>query len=80
MNGNTGTAGVWRIAAINDAGGWKDRTTVEDMDLAVRASLRGWKFVYLGDLHVGYLLFISTYTVLFLEQFILVYDLICING
>jgi beta-mannan synthase len=69
MNGNTGTAGVWRIAAINDAGGWKDRTTVEDMDLAVRASLRGWKFVYLGDLHVGYLLFISTYTVLFLEQF-----------
>jgi cellulose synthase/poly-beta-1,6-N-acetylglucosamine synthase-like glycosyltransferase len=80
MNGNTGTAGVWRIAAINDAGGWKDRTTVEDMDLAVRASLRGWKFVYLGDLHVGYLLFISTCTVLFLEQFILVYDLICING
>ncbi|KAJ1401749.1 Nucleotide-diphospho-sugar transferase [Sesbania bispinosa] len=31
-------------------GGWKDRTTVEDMDLAVRASLRGWKFLYLGDL------------------------------
>ncbi|PNT41973.2 hypothetical protein POPTR_004G189000v4 [Populus trichocarpa] len=50
--GFNGTAGVWRIAAINDAGGWKDRTTVEDMDLAVRASLRGWKFVYLGDLHV----------------------------
>ncbi|KAI4294920.1 hypothetical protein MLD38_040792 [Melastoma candidum] len=47
-----GTAGVWRIAAINEAGGWKDRTTVEDMDLAVRASLRGWKFVYLGDLQV----------------------------
>ncbi|KAJ6693020.1 hypothetical protein OIU79_014704, partial [Salix purpurea] len=43
-----GTAGVWRIAAINEAGGWKDRTTVEDMDLAVRASLRGWKFLYLG--------------------------------
>ncbi|KAJ6739389.1 hypothetical protein OIU74_004200 [Salix koriyanagi] len=50
--GFNGTAGVWRIAAINDAGGWKDRTTVEDMDLAVRASLRGWKFVYLGDLQV----------------------------
>ncbi|CAI0544571.1 unnamed protein product [Linum tenue] len=48
--GFNGTAGVWRIAAINEAGGWKDRTTVEDMDLAVRASLRGWKFVYLGDL------------------------------
>ncbi|MED6175803.1 Glucomannan 4-beta-mannosyltransferase 2, partial [Stylosanthes scabra] len=25
-------------------------TIVEDMDLAVRASLRGWKFLYLGDL------------------------------
>ncbi|EXB37420.1 hypothetical protein L484_003290 [Morus notabilis] len=48
--GFNGTAGIWRIAAINEAGGWKDRTTVEDMDLAVRASLRGWKFVYLGEL------------------------------
>ncbi|KAL8204510.1 hypothetical protein R6Q57_010133 [Mikania cordata] len=47
-----GTGGVWRIAAINEAGGWKDRTTVEDMDLAVRAGLKGWKFVYLGDLQV----------------------------
>ncbi|URE46900.1 Glucomannan 4-beta-mannosyltransferase 9 [Musa troglodytarum] len=43
--GFNGTAGVWRIAALNEAGGWKDRTTVEDMDLAVRASLKGWKFV-----------------------------------
>ncbi|KAL2502654.1 Glucomannan 4-beta-mannosyltransferase 9 [Forsythia ovata] len=38
--------------AIDEAGGWKDRTTVEDMDLAVRASLRGWKFLYLGSLMV----------------------------
>ncbi|KAL9262002.1 Glucomannan 4-beta-mannosyltransferase 9-like protein [Drosera capensis] len=50
--GFNGTAGVWRIAALNEAGGWKDRTTVEDMDLAVRASLKGWKFLYLGDLKV----------------------------
>ncbi|WMV35758.1 hypothetical protein MTR67_029143 [Solanum verrucosum] len=50
--GFNGTGGVWRIAAINEAGGWKDRTTVEDMDLAVRASLKGWKFLYLGDLQV----------------------------
>uniref|UniRef100_I1P800 glucomannan 4-beta-mannosyltransferase n=1 Tax=Oryza glaberrima TaxID=4538 RepID=I1P800_ORYGL len=41
----TGTAGVWRVSAINEAGGWKDRTTVEDMDLAVRASLKGWQFL-----------------------------------
>ncbi|KAL6629009.1 hypothetical protein ACP70R_028774 [Stipagrostis hirtigluma subsp. patula] len=50
--GFNGTAGVWRISAINEAGGWKDRTTVEDMDLAIRASLKGWKFVYLGDVQV----------------------------
>ncbi|CAL5006057.1 unnamed protein product [Urochloa decumbens] len=50
--GFNGTAGVWRISAINDAGGWKDRTTVEDMDLAVRAMLKGWKFVYVGDIKV----------------------------
>ncbi|KAI5395850.1 variant 2, Glucomannan 4-beta-mannosyltransferase 9 [Lathyrus oleraceus] len=47
-----GTAGVWRISALNEAGGWKDRTTVEDMDLAVRASLKGWKFLYLANLQV----------------------------
>lgn len=43
---------MWRIAALNEAGGWKDRTTVEDMDLAVRASLKGWKFLYLGGVKV----------------------------
>ncbi|XP_019709887.3 probable glucomannan 4-beta-mannosyltransferase 3 isoform X2 [Elaeis guineensis] len=50
--GFNGTAGVWRKSAIDEAGGWKDRTTVEDMDLAVRASLKGWKFVYVGDIKV----------------------------
>uniref|UniRef100_A0A7N0R9B2 Glycosyltransferase 2-like domain-containing protein n=1 Tax=Kalanchoe fedtschenkoi TaxID=63787 RepID=A0A7N0R9B2_KALFE len=50
--GFNGTAGVWKIQAINDAGGWKDRTTVEDMDLAVRASLKGWKFLFVGDVGV----------------------------
>ncbi|THG16254.1 hypothetical protein TEA_014701 [Camellia sinensis var. sinensis] len=48
--GFNGTAGVWWIQEVNDAGGWKDRTTVKDMDLAVRASLKGWKFVFVGDL------------------------------
>ncbi|CAN4109547.1 unnamed protein product [Withania somnifera] len=50
--GFNGTAGVWRISAIDEAGGWKDRTTVEDMDLAVRASLKGWRFLYLSALKV----------------------------
>jgi len=55
----SGTAGVWRMAAMEEAGGWHDRTTVEDMDLAVRAGLLGWKFVFLNDLTV--LDFIPTY-------------------
>ncbi|XP_072956974.1 probable xyloglucan glycosyltransferase 9 [Typha angustifolia] len=47
--GFNGTAGVWRIRALEDSGGWMDRTTVEDMDIAVRAHLKGWKFVFLND-------------------------------
>ncbi|XAR69698.1 Glucomannan 4-beta-mannosyltransferase [Bertholletia excelsa] len=50
--GFNGTAGVWRKAAIEEAGGWKDRTTVEDMDLAIQASLQGWQFLYLGSVQV----------------------------
>ncbi|KAJ6830366.1 putative mannan synthase 11 [Iris pallida] len=50
--GFNGTAGVWRISALNQAGGWKDRTTVEDMDLAIRGTLCNWKFVYVGDVKV----------------------------
>ncbi|KAL2486313.1 putative xyloglucan glycosyltransferase 6 [Abeliophyllum distichum] len=47
--GFNGTAGVWRIKALEDCGGWLERTTVEDMDIAVRAHLCGWKFIYLND-------------------------------
>lgn len=47
--GFNGTAGVWRIKALEDSGGWLERTTVEDMDIAVRAHLKGWKFIYLND-------------------------------
>ncbi|KAB2083543.1 hypothetical protein ES319_A05G275400v1 [Gossypium barbadense] len=47
--GFNGTAGVWRIKALEDSGGWLERTTVEDMDIAVRAHLQGWKFVFLND-------------------------------
>uniref|UniRef100_A0A453GBY7 Glycosyltransferase 2-like domain-containing protein n=1 Tax=Aegilops tauschii subsp. strangulata TaxID=200361 RepID=A0A453GBY7_AEGTS len=25
---------------------WMERTTVEDMDIAVRAHIKGWKFLY----------------------------------
>ena len=49
MNFN-GTAGVWRRAAIVDAGGWEHDTLAEDLDLSYRAQLRGWEAVYLPDL------------------------------
>ncbi len=45
-----GTAGLWRRAAIVDAGGWHHDTLTEDMDLSYRAQLRGWRFVYLPDI------------------------------
>jgi len=44
-----GTAGVWRRAAIDDAGGWAHDTLTEDLDLSYRAQLRGWRIVYLPD-------------------------------
>jgi cellulose synthase/poly-beta-1,6-N-acetylglucosamine synthase-like glycosyltransferase len=44
-----GTAGIWRKAAIVDAGGWEHDTLTEDMDLSYRAQLRGWKFTYLPN-------------------------------
>ena len=46
-----GTAGIWRKAAIIDAGGWKADTLTEDTDLSYRAQLRGWKFVYCPDIY-----------------------------
>ncbi|KAF5456570.1 hypothetical protein F2P56_026038 [Juglans regia] len=50
--GFNGTAGVWRIKALEESGGWLERTTVEDMDIAVRAHLNGWKFIFLDDVKV----------------------------
>ena len=44
-----GTAGVWRIAAIRDAGGWQHDTLTEDLDLSYRAQLEGWNFIYLDQ-------------------------------
>ena len=44
-----GTAGIWRRAAIADAGGWQHDTLTEDLDLSYRAQMRGWKFVFVAD-------------------------------
>lgn len=48
----SGTAAIWRRAAIDDAGGWSGRTLAEDVDLSTRALLRGWRFVHLDALRV----------------------------
>jgi cellulose synthase/poly-beta-1,6-N-acetylglucosamine synthase-like glycosyltransferase len=47
-----GSGGVWRTACIQDAGGWRDTTLTEDLDLSYRAQLAGWEFLYLPDVVV----------------------------
>jgi cellulose synthase/poly-beta-1,6-N-acetylglucosamine synthase-like glycosyltransferase len=48
MNFN-GTAGVWRRAAVEAAGGWQSNTQTEDVDLSFRAQLAGWQARYLPE-------------------------------
>ena len=45
-----GSGGVWRRRAIEDAGGWRDTTLTEDLDLSYRAQFAGWRLAYRGDL------------------------------
>jgi len=47
-----GTCGVWRRAAIVDAGGWQGDTLAEDMDLSYRAHLKGWHAEFLVSVPV----------------------------
>lgn len=51
MNFN-GTAGLWRRAAIETAGGWSAATLTEDLDLSYRAQLAGWRVLYLPEVTV----------------------------
>ena len=44
-----GTGGIWRAAAIRDAGGWQADTLTEDLDLSYRTQLAGWTSRYLLD-------------------------------
>lgn len=55
-----GTCGVWRRRAIEDAGGWEGDTLTEDLDLSLRARLRGWRSGYIKDLSVPGVLPVST--------------------
>ncbi|MFN7971868.1 MAG: glycosyltransferase [Acidobacteriota bacterium] len=47
-----GTAGLFRKAAIEAAGGWQADTLTEDLDLSYRVQLAGSRGVYLDDLVV----------------------------
>lgn len=46
----SGTAGLWRREAIDEAGGWQHDTLTEDLDLSFRSQLAKWKFVFLPDI------------------------------
>lgn len=41
-----GSAGLWRKACIEEAGGWSSATFSEDLDIAYRAQLSGWTIGY----------------------------------
>jgi hypothetical protein len=45
-----GTAGIWRRAALIDAGGWHFETLTEDLDVSYRAFLRGWRAAYVREI------------------------------
>ncbi len=47
-----GSAGLWRRATIDSAGGWQADTLTEDLDLSLRAQLIGWKALYLPRVFV----------------------------
>jgi cellulose synthase/poly-beta-1,6-N-acetylglucosamine synthase-like glycosyltransferase len=44
-----GTGGLWRRAAIDEAGGWSADSLCEDMDLTVRTELAGWHGIFLME-------------------------------
>ena len=44
-----GTGGVWRRATIEDAGGWLDYSLCEDLDLTIRAALKGWHGLFVSE-------------------------------
>ncbi len=45
-----GTAGVWRRQTIDDAGGWEADTLTEDLDLSIRAQLKGWRIRFIEEI------------------------------
>jgi cellulose synthase/poly-beta-1,6-N-acetylglucosamine synthase-like glycosyltransferase len=44
-----GTGAVWRRAAIEAVGGWSSDSLSEDLNLAIRAALAGWRGLFAAD-------------------------------
>lgn len=47
--GFNGTGGLWRVQAIQDAGGWLPDTVTEDLSISYLAHIQGYKFRYVAD-------------------------------
>jgi cellulose synthase/poly-beta-1,6-N-acetylglucosamine synthase-like glycosyltransferase len=47
-----GSGGLWRADCIREAGGWRDDTLTEDLDLSYRAQLAGWRYLFLPEVAV----------------------------
>jgi cellulose synthase/poly-beta-1,6-N-acetylglucosamine synthase-like glycosyltransferase len=47
-----GTCGVWRRAALDQAGDWQGDTLAEDMDVSYRAQMMGWRTLFLATVAV----------------------------
>jgi cellulose synthase/poly-beta-1,6-N-acetylglucosamine synthase-like glycosyltransferase len=48
-----GSAGSWRLSAVESAGGWKGDTQVEDVDMSFAAQLNGWRILFLDQFQVA---------------------------
>jgi hypothetical protein len=46
----TGTAGVWRASAIQDAGGWRAASLVEDCELSFRHLFAGYRTTFVKEI------------------------------
>lgn len=41
-----GSSGIWRRKCIEESGGWQSDTLAEDMDMSLRAQLKGWQGIF----------------------------------
>lgn len=48
-----GTGAVWRRRAIEEAGGWRASSLLEDLDLSLRAFAKGWVGLHLATVSVA---------------------------